>query len=73
MLTNAYGTSPSGTALLITGNSINNKITSSMFRDSKYGVKDTTENQQFFTATTSEDNSVSNWTINSHDKLVNCD
>lgn len=64
MLTNAYGTSSTGTALLITGNSSDNKITSSMFRDSECGVNDTTENPQIFTATTSENNSV-NWAFNS--------
>lgn len=72
MLTNAFGTCRNGTALLISGQSSDNKITSSMFRDSKCGINDTTQNQQFFTATTSENNNVSNWIINPNDKLVSC-
>lgn len=72
LLTNVYGTSRNGTAFWLNGNSSQNRITSSTFHDSDYGVKDDTTNTNYFTATISDRNSQDNWKLNQYDSLINC-
>jgi hypothetical protein len=64
LFTNIYGTSPTGIAFWLNGQSSQNRITTSTFHDL---VKDDTTNRNYFTATVAD-----NWAINCHDKLVNC-
>jgi hypothetical protein len=72
LLTNVYGTSPTGIAFWLTGSdSRENRITTATFKDSVVGVEDDTNNSQYFTAVIAENNQ-KDWNITQNDDLKNC-